>query len=824
MRLSKWKHFIETTRGQALICIIFLTTLLPLGLNVVYLNKYSGFDESFRLSLSAILICTTLSLLSFSMYSLFKKRHIKTISFIVASLIVTSIFTYTAYVNYRVYHTLSNLTIQTTLSNYELVSLVNQPFETYADLEGTKIGKINIDNSIINQELDAFFETNDLTENVDFVTYQSTLDLVTALYNQEVDAMLINEGYETLFKNQIRFEDIEDDTRELAYFDMSHLKDEVQTENEQGKEYVSLTEAPFSVLLMGVDSEVEGVTASARADTLILATINPKTLSVTMTSIPRDTYTPITCFNYQGDKITHANNGGKDCVIDTVSELFDVEIPYYAMINFKGFVELIDAIGGIEVDVPYSFSEQNSDREFGDSMIHLEEGVQVLNGEEALALARHRKTLPNGDLGRAESQQLVINASLKTLLTKFTSINEVLNVLDVLGQNIETNFSIEQITSSFEYLVDLLSRYGATNPLDYIHIKNMVLSAEFGNLYNPMYGLELNYAFPYQGAINDAKKHIYMNLELIEPDLMTSFNFNPFNEVEAEQWVKPYYYGDEGISTAPLQTLVPDFVANRWDENDVLAWANENNISVTINWTEVGDYDYDYTKAGLVSAQNIKAGMKIDNVNQIELQMMGYYKVPNFNNPIMTQFEIETWAAKHGVIVKFLEPVYSETVPKGEWMINELPGTLMGAKTELVFTMSTGTTVPETICNEEEELIDGVCQPKVEVSCEEGEELIDGVCQPKVEVSCEEGEELIDGVCQPKVEVSCEEGEELIDGVCQPKVEVSCEEGEVLIDGVCQQTATQDENRLNSEVEPLASECAEGEILVEGVCIPDVMS
>ena len=81
-----------------------------------------------------------------------------------------------------------------------------------------------------------------------------------------------------------------------------------------------------------------------------------------MTSIPRDSYVEIPCYNNMKDKINHANNGGTTCVIETVENWFDIDIPYYVKINFKGFVELIDAIGGIYMYVPQTIIEQNSDR------------------------------------------------------------------------------------------------------------------------------------------------------------------------------------------------------------------------------------------------------------------------------------------------------------------------------------------------------------------------------------------------------------------------------------------------------------------------------
>ena len=700
-------RFIRRPIVQITLSLLFISTVIPVGYNIISLNKYSGLDDSFRLTLSLIIGFGITAFIMFALYSVSKSKPVATLAFTIFSVVIIVGTTYTGYVNARVYNTLSNMTVQTTVNNYELVSLATQDIETYEDLQGLTIGQIPVENEIISEEINQFLKEHDLLETTTLTTVANTLELISQLYSGEVDAILISEGYEQLLKTQLGYERIEEETRTLAEIEMSHLKVDVTEE----KEYVSLTEAPFSVLLMGVDSEKGSITTSstALADSLILATINPKNLSVTMTSIPRDTYTPITCFNNQSDKITHANNGGIDCVIDSVSELFDVEIPYYAMINFKGFVELIDEIGGIEVDVPYSFSEQNSDREFGDKMIHVEKGRQTLNGEEALALARHRKTLANGDLGRAESQQLVINATVSTLLTKFTSISKFLDVFDVLGDNVSTNFSIEQITSSFEYLLDILSTYGAANPMTYIHIKNMVLSGEFEKIHNPMYGVALDYVNVYEGALNDAKNHIYTNLELSDPKKLTTFTFDPFSQEDDVVWVDSYYedtYTEEG----PIkQTKVPDFVANRWQEDEILEWGWRNQVEIKVNTISVEDPNYDPKQAGLVTYQNVEPTADIIDVYYMTVNVMEKYELPDFNESGATEQEITTWAHTQGALVEFLQPIHSE-VEKGSWIVNIEPGALVSADTNITFTQSLGVYVqdPE-FCEENETLIDGLC-------------------------------------------------------------------------------------------------------------------
>lgn len=186
-----------------------------------------------------------------------------------------------------------------------------------------------------------------------------------------------------------------------------------------------------SILIMGIDDTEDRNLGSSRTDSLIYLTIDPNNHEVNMVSIPRDTYTPIM---YQGqyyneDKINAAYSKGEEqATIETVEELLDVPVHYYVTFNFDAFLKIIDALGGIEMDVPITFSEQNSDGEM--NQITLEEGYQTLNGEEALALARTRKI--DNDVKRGERQQLLIEAIVKKHLAlgQLQSIQMLLKLSD----------------------------------------------------------------------------------------------------------------------------------------------------------------------------------------------------------------------------------------------------------------------------------------------------------------------------------------------------------------------------------------------------------
>jgi len=212
-----------------------------------------------------------------------------------------------------------------------------------------------------------------------------------------------------------------------------------------------------SVLIMGVDeSDVRGKEygEAIRTDALLLATFNKDSKTVKLLSIPRDTYTYIPV-EKKKDKITHAHafgsakngkDGGPQASIDAVEKLMNVPVDYFVKFNFKSFIKIVDDLGGIEVDVPVEFTEQDSNDNA--EAIHLQKGVQKLNGEEALALARTRHI--DSDAMRGQRQQLVIEAILKKL-TSVGSVTKVGNIIDDINGQFVTNLTFDDMLSFYKY-------------------------------------------------------------------------------------------------------------------------------------------------------------------------------------------------------------------------------------------------------------------------------------------------------------------------------------------------------------------------------------
>ena len=233
-----------------------------------------------------------------------------------------------------------------------------------------------------------------------------------------------------------------------------------------------LTIDKTSILFIGVDdSEKRKKNGPGRSDALMLATFNKTEKSVKLLSIPRDSYVHIPEKNIY-TKINHAHAyGGVKLTLETVEELLDIPVDYYVKMNFNAFIDVVDALDGITVDVPYTFSEQDSKDH--PKAITLEKGVQTLNGEQALALARTRKK--DSDIQRGQRQQQI----LKAIMTKAASVKSLANYADVMnavGKNMETDLTFDQMKSFLGYLqagnslnIETLSLAGSDSYIDGIY-------------------------------------------------------------------------------------------------------------------------------------------------------------------------------------------------------------------------------------------------------------------------------------------------------------------------------------------------------------------
>ncbi|CAM4037589.1 MULTISPECIES: LytR family transcriptional regulator [Bacillus cereus group] len=189
---------------------------------------------------------------------------------------------------------------------------------------------------------------------------------------------------------------------------------------------------PISILLMGTDQREN---ETSRSDSLMLFTLNPQKKSMKITSIPRDTYTEI-IGKGKKDKINHAYAfGGIDMAVKTVENFINVPVDHYIEVNMAGFKDIVDAVGGVDV---------NNDLDFTSRETHFAKGNIHLDGESALKYTRMRYEDPRGDFGRQMRQRQVIQSVIK----KGASVSSLANYGDVLKaieKNVKTSLTQDQM-------------------------------------------------------------------------------------------------------------------------------------------------------------------------------------------------------------------------------------------------------------------------------------------------------------------------------------------------------------------------------------------
>ena len=362
--------------------------------------------------------------------------------------------------------------------------------------------------------------------------YDEYIVMLKALYAGEIDACFMPGNYVSMYKTRTDFEHIADETKVLYKYSES-MKAKASKKKEKKK--TSVTE-PFTILLMGVDSNDDEIGDDwGLGDTLILVTFNPKTLNATIFSIPRDTFVQIACAGNRYSKITHANPYGSDCVIETVENFTGIDIDYYVKVNFKGAITLVDALGGIDVDVPYAICESNQYRNYT-TVITVEKGWQHLNGEQALALARNRKVIDwcgphysegeRNDFVRGQNQQLVIKGIINSA-KNIRTVDQFYQVLDAVGKTMETDLSREQILEFYNVFKDvLLSTDSLTDTNDVISMQRTYLNGSDGHLHDYLVGSEVYEFLPSMNSLNAIVKAMKINLGLEEETYDTSFTFS----------------------------------------------------------------------------------------------------------------------------------------------------------------------------------------------------------------------------------------------------------------------------------------------------------
>lgn len=357
---------------------------------------------------------------------------------------------------YKTHDTLQVVTTQQKEVKNTISLLVKNESEiqTIHDLNEKKVGRLNaIDTVGTTQMLSHLQEQYGVdTESLlpfEVVGFDSVEKEVEALYNDEVQAIILNESYRT---NVLEYEPYANFNNEVRSIDEVVYYTKIDNDALAVPE---ITKNSFNILISGNDTYGD-VGELSRSDVNMVVTVNPETKTVLLTSIPRDSYVEFVCDEQDAciagsnDKITHTGLHGINTTKKTVENLLGITINYTFRANFSSVMEIVDAIGGIDVEIPEGMAVETFYANHTLEGVH--EGMNHLQGERALAFARERYAYIDGDNQRVRNQQTV----LKAIFAKATSPEIIVNyssLLDAFQGAFDTTLSKDEITTLIKYQI-----------------------------------------------------------------------------------------------------------------------------------------------------------------------------------------------------------------------------------------------------------------------------------------------------------------------------------------------------------------------------------
>lgn len=301
--------------------------------------------------------------------------------------------------------------------NYYVVVLKSSKYTKLSDLNSKKIGVCEKLGSNVTKKININYSEEN---------YTSCQLLKEALFQNRVDAMIINDVNEYLLRDT-------DDDFEKKIRIIYKISIPKKTKNVNKNDNVDVTNTPFTFFISGIDTS-GAISTVSRSDVNIVVTVNPKTYEVLLTTIPRDYYVRLHGTTGYKDKLTHAGIYGIDKSVSTVEDLLKINLNYYVRVNFDSVTKLVDELGGISI---YSDKALN--------FCNIKKGYNYLDGKCALRFARERHSYDSGDRHRGENQEEVIKAIINKVSSSSTILTKYSSILSNLQDSFETDVSSDTI-------------------------------------------------------------------------------------------------------------------------------------------------------------------------------------------------------------------------------------------------------------------------------------------------------------------------------------------------------------------------------------------
>lgn len=353
------------------------------------------------------------------------------------------------------YNTLNRISgVNTQTSQIGVYVLKDDPAQKIEDAKSYTFGTLsNLDTENTQEAVKQIEDT--VGQSVKVQEENGVTKLVDSLLDGSCDAIILNHAYLPVLEDMEGYADIEDKIREL---DLLSVDVEIKEDTTSADDTPKQTD-PDNIIrlyISGIDTRGSEI-INTRSDVNIIATINTDTKQMLLVSTPRDYFVPLSISNGVPDKLTHAGIYGIDVSMDTLGMLYDISLDNYFRVNFAGFIKIIDALGGVDVNSETAFTA------YTDSRYSFTEGVNHLDGEAALAFARERYAFSDGDRARGRHQMEVISAVMQKALSS-DMLSHYTDVLAGMEGCFQTNFSYDRLA---ELVRQQLSDGGSWNIVSY---------------------------------------------------------------------------------------------------------------------------------------------------------------------------------------------------------------------------------------------------------------------------------------------------------------------------------------------------------------------
>ena len=405
---------------------------------------------------------------------------------LIAGFIIGSYYLYSTY---SMFNRISDEDRQT--EDFHVIVLEKSSYETLKDIKGKNVYVTKAESGTCKEAKGKLMSKAD-------ITYEIAEDYLSA------GQKLVDEKGKTnnniIFLNNTNYEMLCD---EIDGFDKkTKIIYTVSVDISSGDiaKRIDVTKDPFNIYISGIDT-YGSIDRVSRSDVNIIMTVNPKTKEILLTSIPRDMYVTLHSYGAK-DKLTHTGIYGIEETVTTAEDWLGIDINYYIRVNFTTLMDIVDVIGGVDVESEYAFSSSVSDYSYVKGTNHLE-------GEAALYFARERKSLDGGDNERVKNQQRVLKGIINKVTTSPVILTRYTKLLGAVGDKMQTNLKDSDISALVKQQLDDLGGWS-------IESQSIKGKGTYASTYS-MGSMELYVAIPDEKSVAAAQKAVNKVMYPAEP-------------------------------------------------------------------------------------------------------------------------------------------------------------------------------------------------------------------------------------------------------------------------------------------------------------------